>query len=214
MSNCITEELKMGSHSEVLSILMHTLVGIILLMGLTDATALSNLDSSVKIPKTGNTSIPYTNMGEDFDWEKTIHAYESEYALPIMTVIGFLPKIYEIYKKIDALLNPEAPKQTLEDVVLKVTQEISEVKNQLKAIEKKLTQQEIYVFHNIERVVNGGLNDLKFKSTINLESRAVELFDQLSTFVNGMLGQSTVIPDLLATLKSLNEVSMFFIIKL
>ncbi len=178
-------------------------------MGIANATDLSNLEITTKIPTTGGVNVS-ESAGEGYylDWMNQVYTdNESEYAVPIMTIIGFLPKIYDIYKKINSLMNPEAPKQTLEDVMKKITQDFSEVKNQLKAIEKKLSQQEVHVYHNVEKAVIGGINDLQFKSTINIEPRAVELYDQLNIFVNGMLGQSTVIPDLLATLGNVYEVS-------
>lgn len=204
--------LKMGTISFFLSITIHSILGVSLLTGVTNAAELSNMEVTTTISTTTRSvNVSEPGDGYNLEWMNQVYTNESLYDLPdlpIMTIIGFLPKIYEVYKAINALLNPGAPKQTLEDVMAKITQDFSEVKNQLKGIEKRLTQHEVQMYHNVEKAVLGVINDIKYKSTINIESRAVELYDQLNIFVNGMLGISTVTPDLLETLRSLYDVSM------
>lgn len=193
----------MGTNFFLSSLAFNSTLMIILLMG-----ALPNSSGALKESSgpSGNLSVSRPHP----DWNQTINTNETEYVLPLTTIIGFLPKIYQVYKTIDSLLNPEVPKKTLEDVMTRVTQEFSEVKNQLKNIETKLTQQEIHVYHNVEVAVVAGLNDLKYQSSIDIKSRAVGLYDQLNIFLNGMLGHSTVIPDLLKTLRELFGVSQLF----
>jgi len=199
----------MGTYSFLSSLADYSVLMIILLLGVINATALSPesgaLKESSNTPGNFNDSVSHhdENLQNHHDLKQNITANDSEYVLPLTTIIGFLPKIYQVYKTIDSLLNPEVPKKTLEDVMSRVTQEFSEVKNQLKNIETKLTQQEVHVYHNVEVAVVAGLNDLKYQSSIDIKSRAVALYDQLNIFLNGMLGHSTVIPDLLATLRQL-----------
>lgn len=192
----------MGNYSLLSSSL--AFMTIPLLMGIMNATALpdsgapnENLDTS-----SGNLSISGSN-----DLGNVISTDESKYVLPLTTIIGFLPKLYQVYKTIDTLLNPEEPKKTLEDVMNRVTQEFSEVKNQLKVIEKKLIQQEIYVYRDVEAAVVVSLNALKHQSSIDIQSGANTLYNQLNLFLNGMLGHSITNPDLLVTLRELHEVS-------
>lgn len=199
----------MGTYSFLSSLAFNSTLIIILLLGIINATTPSDPEALKETFNTSghlNESKSHHNQSHH-GWEHKVNANESEFVLPLTTIIGFLPKIYQVYKTIDSLLNPEVPKKTLEDVMARVTQEFSEVKNQLKNIEKKLTQQEVHVYHNVEVAVVAGLNDLKYQSSIDIQSRAVALYDQLNIFLNGMLGHSTVIPDLLATLRDLFGVS-------
>ena len=101
----------------------------------------------------------------------------------------------------------QPPKNTVDDVMKLLRTEMKEVKEQINKIEKRLTEQEIYLYQNVEDAVSDAINDYIFQSHVDLPSRAVKLYDRLETFMSkGMLGQGTLSADLMKTLVDLYDV--------
>lgn len=130
---------------------------------------------------------------------------DSPRILGAISFIGFASSILTIFSFFDAMSQP--PKNTVDDVMKLLRTEMKEVKEQINKIEKRLTEQEIYLYQNVEDAVSDAINDYIFQSHVDLPSRAVKLYDRLETFMSkGMLGQGTLSADLMKTLVDLYDV--------
>ncbi len=136
---------------------------------------------------------------------------ESAYLLGgLDTIVGFASSMIDIYQFFDSIFNPAiTPKYTVDDVMNKINVQFSEVKKDLTEIKEKLSEQEIYAYREVELAINGAYNDMYLKSSIDIQSRAVKLHDQLDIFMQGMLGIANTFPDLLNTVRDLYDVSYY-----
>ncbi len=113
----------------------------------------------------------------------------------------------------------EAPKYTIDDVMDQLNTQFADVKNQLSVIYNKMQKQDIDAYHAVEDAVTAADTDIQFNNTLELNSRALNLYDQLNVFSRGMLGQNSLSGDILQVtsdllkviLKLLNIVRILFI---
>ena len=177
---------------------------ILLLLSITDPTA-SSVDSLGALKNEsselalGTTIQPVISNSTD----------ESPYFFgEVNTIVGFASSMIGIYQFFDTLLNPAiTPKYTVDDVMSKMDVQFTQVKGDLMEIKGKLSAQEIAAYREVEMAINGAYNDMYHKSTVDIPSRAVKLYDQLDVFMKGMLGKTQTIPDLLNTVRDLYDVS-------
>ncbi len=180
---------------------------ILLLLSITDSIASSSQsDDSLGALKNesfelalGTTILPIISNSTE----------ESPYFLgQIKTIIGFASSIKKVYDYFDSLLNPAiTPKFTVDDVMNKMDAQFTQVKGDLMEIKAKLSGQEISAYREVEMAIDGAYNDMYHKSTVDIPTRAVKLYDQLAAFMKGMLGKTQTLPDLLNTVRDLYDVS-------
>ncbi len=134
---------------------------------------------------------------------------ESPYFLAeLKTIIGFASSMKGVYEYFNSLFNPAVtPKHTVDDVMKKIDMQFTQVKLDLAEIKEKLSAQEIYAYREVELAINGAFNDMYHKNSIDIQSRAIKLYDQLDVFLKGMLGNTNTLPDLLNTVRDLYDVS-------
>lgn len=147
-------------------------------------------------------------------WGKAIINHEmSQYIDPISVIKGikgFISTLMWIYNTYKSLT--EEPKATLDDVIKQIDSEFRDVKAQLTKIATTLHKLEIYTYRDVDLVVDKSISDITHKTTTDLSTRAINLYDQLFTFMRGILGIHTTSPDLLDTLRNLHDVSSFYFI--
>ena len=126
----------------------------------------------------------------------------------IKTIIGFASSIKSMYEEFDKLLNPAVtPKYTVDDVMSRINEQFSKVSQDLNEIKTTLNENQMAVYGNVELALNNAFNDMRLTNTIQLKSRAINLFDRLGEFMKGMLGKFNILPDLLKTVSGLYDVS-------
>jgi len=92
---------------------------------------------------------------------------DSPRILGAISFIGFASSILTIFSFFDAMSQP--PKNTVDDVMKLLRTEMKEVKEQINKIEKRLTEQEIFLYQNVEDAVSDAINDYTY-------SRAMLIF--------------------------------------
>jgi len=122
--------------------------------------------------------------------EDDLHQYyaseERENAL--LSLVGGLDKILGYASRISFLVNligsfvKEAPKYTIDDVMDQLNTQFADVKNQLSVIYNKMQKQDIDAYHAVEDAVTAADTDIQFNNTLELNSRALNLYDQLNVF--------------------------------
>lgn len=127
----------------------------------------------------------------------------------IIDFVGFVSSVIGIFSFFQTLLSPTPdPKVTLDTVVKKLDEEFQQVNAKLSELLKKTTQLQISQYHSFEKALFGAINDMKYKEKdpATLNSRALTLFDELQSFMKGMLGQSNTAVDLIKAVMELQNV--------
>jgi len=73
----------------------------------------------------------------------------------------------------------------------------SQIQIQLSQITAKLGDLEMSQYQGVELAISSAFNDIQFNSTSSLVPRALNLYDRLVYFLNGMLGQNAAGVDIL-----------------
>jgi len=157
--------------------------------------------------------------------EDDLHQYAEERENALLSLVDGVDKILGYASRISFLVNlvgsfvKEAPKYTIDDVMDQLNTQFADVKNQLSVIYNKMQKQDIDAYHAVEDAVTAANTDIQFNNTLELNSRALNLYDQLNVFSRGMLGQNSLSGDILQVtsdllkviLKLLNIVRILFI---
>lgn len=130
------------------------------------------------------------------------------------TVIGFVSSVIGIYQFFDSIINPpKAPEKDTKleskvDAVLKTMDaEFSNVKVILDKMDLKMSQMQIQAYISVEKAISIAIEDFKYKvPSDKLGDRPFTLHNDLNTLMKGMLGQGTILPDLLASVRDLYDV--------
>ena len=69
-----------------------------------------------------------------------------------------------------------------------------------------MQKQDIDAYHAVEDAVTAANADIQFNNTLELNSRALNLYDQLNVFSIGMLGQNSLSGDILQVTSDLLKV--------
>lgn len=147
-------------------------------------------------------------------WGKLIIGHEINQYMDPITVLkvikGFASSLVTIYNMGQSMVR--MPQTTLDDVVKKIDTEFKDMKTQLTEIASALQRMEIYTYRDVDLAVDKSISDMAHKTKTDLATRAIGLYDQLFTFLRGILGIHTASPDLLVTLRNLYDVSLFHLI--
>jgi len=216
MSNLVLDNFEMAIPFSSSYIFTHSNL-IFLILILVNTNVVFSSDSSVmasntaRIPSTeGNFSLSELDKFGHVDgvWGKvTINHEISQYMDPftiVKAMKGFASSLMSIYGMYKSFMEKPA---TLDDVIKKIESEFKDVKAQLTQIATTLHKLEIYTYRDVDLVVDKSISDVVHKTTTDLGNRAVNLYDQLFTFMRGILGIHTASPDLLDTLRNLYDVS-------
>ena len=120
-------------------------------------------------------------------------------------ILGFTSMIFDFASLFGIYLG-EAPKYSIDDVMNQLNNQFSDVKNQLSVIYNKMQKQDIDAYHAVENAVTAANTDIQFNNTLELNSRALNLYDQLNVFSRGMLGQNSLSGDILQVTRDLLKV--------
>ena len=82
------------------------------------------------------------------------------------------------------------------------------VKKALSGVYAVMDKHTVQSYVDVEVAINGAMNDMKFNSSVELDIRAVELYDQVEFFLLGMLGKNTIGPDILKAVRGFTKVSL------
>ncbi len=137
-------------------------------------------------------------------------AEDSDPYILLFEFAGFVSNLINIYKFIDSVANP-VPKskeeEKLEEIAKTMVTEFSKVKVILDKVDMKLSQLQIQKFIGVEKAVTMALEDLRFKTPSDkLGERPYNLFNELSLFMDGMLGDTRLYPDLLLNIRDVYDV--------
>jgi len=99
------------------------------------------------------------------------------------------------------------PKYTVGDVMKKLDTQFTQVKGDLTEIIARWSAQEISTYRELEMAINNAFNDIRLGSSIDSQSKAVKLYNQLDAFMQGMLGATKTFPDLLNSVRDFYDVS-------
>lgn len=72
-----------------------------------------------------------------------------------------------------------------------------QIQRQVSPITAKLGDLEMAQYQGVELAISAAFNDIQFNSTANLIPRALNLYNRLVYFLNGMLGQNAAGIDIL-----------------
>jgi len=184
------------------------LMMILLIAGFTDPTASSSS------PYSDESNKEFELLGEIKSNQSLTEPPASSYFVieAIFSVVGFVGNLISVYDLIKSFVNPAAPdsdlKNKLDNILKTMDTEFNQVKNSLDKMDKKLDQLLMLAYHDFEKSVSFALQDFKFSvPSDKLGDRPYVLHNRLDTFLNGMLGQGTLLPDLLVNLRDLYDVS-------
>lgn len=135
-------------------------------------------------------------------------ALEVKDFLKIDTFMGFFADLTGIFSFANDQM-ATAPKYTVDDVMTKMDSEFAGLSNQMDNIQNQLSKAEYNVYKDVELAVITASNAIKFQSTANLNSNANILYNNLDIFLKGLLGITTIAPDILKAAKDISDVSYF-----
>ena len=102
---------------------------------------------------------------------------------------------------------PKPSKYTVDQVMETMQNEFYIVKKALSGVYAVMDKHTVQSYVDVEVAINGAMNDMKFNSSVELDIRAVELYDQVEFFLLGMLGKNTIGPDILKAVRGFTKVS-------
>jgi len=103
---------------------------------------------------------------------------------------------------------PKPSKYTVDQVMETMQNEFIIVKEALGGVYAVMDMQSVLSYVDVEVAINGAMNDMNFNSSVQLDIRAVELYDQVEFFLLGMLGKNTIGPDILKAVRGFTKVSL------
>jgi len=119
-------------------------------------------------------------------------------------IVGFLSNAITIFSFFYDLFNQ--PKYTTDDVMSTIDSEFKEIRNQMLKIENQIGRLEIALYKDVELAVAESINDIRFSSSSGLGRRAINLYNKIEYFLNGMLGQNLAGADIFKIVQTMNNV--------
>jgi len=104
---------------------------------------------------------------------------------------------------------PKPSEYPIDFVLETMSLEYEGVIRRLSGVYQEMNKEQVQPYYHVQATVNGALSDMKSNSSVELNVRAMKLYDQVEFFLSGMLRNNTVGVDIVRAVRRFKSVSKF-----